>query len=103
MVIDVGAMDGMAYVPEAGAANYEIMKEIYGTDLRALNPDGETVHQDVWETRSRDEWLRLAEKYQFTDVMTEEHWQLKLPLVMRRSPYALYHVPKEKRGQATFS
>ncbi|MSR78393.1 MAG: hypothetical protein EXS63_09275 [Candidatus Omnitrophica bacterium] len=99
VVIDVSAMDGMVYIPEAGSATYEIMKEIYGVDLMRL-AQGTIVNQALFERRSVEEWIRLAKKYQFTEVLVDRAWNLKLPEVISKDPYTLYAIPDYGDGAA---
>jgi hypothetical protein len=47
----------------------------------------------VWEYRDLDEWQQLARQFGFTQIMTSETWNLKLPVVARSRRLVLYDIP----------
>ena len=107
IVLDVPAIDGMVYVPEAGPLIYPVMKEVYGIDLLKENTGqmslGEVLDPQPFQSRSVEEWMRLAEKYQFTEVLVRQGYDLRLPLLMQQDFYKLYRIPSvlEDRNQKT--
>lgn len=102
-----GALNQLPYVPESGPAMSRILPAVYGVDL--LDPPAEirtgrfvTLHpgllasplvRPVWERRPRDEWVRLAGEWGFTDVITAPDWTLDLPVAGRSPDHVLYRIP----------
>lgn len=111
IVLD-GALNQLPYVPESGPAMARILPALYGVDL--LDPPAEiragrfvTLHpgllasplvRPVWERRPRDEWVRLAGEWGFTDVITAPDWTLDLPVAGRSPDLVLYRIPGSDAG-----
>ena len=95
---DMGALDAFPMVPECAEELNPGMQEIYGVNL--LNDPGEKFrnlgilhwekHRDLWEKRSREDWLKLAEKYNFTGIVVLRSWKLKLNRSAENDLYAYY-------------
>lgn len=107
----------IAYVPEGGPASDRILKEVYGVDL--FNPSPETKRtrsfpmkelQELWESRTPEQWKKIKEKYSVGDVFVNADWKLQLPVshppewitlyaagggldIRNKKQYILYSIP----------
>ena len=74
------------YFPQTWAGMLQIYRDVYEVEAETLSqvrggglmPE---VYRDAWEARDHDHWLRLAEEYGFSDVITRRGLFLDLPLV----------------------
>lgn len=96
VLMDVVAIDGMLYVPEGGSLVLPILRDIYGVDLFHPEKRRDMADQSLWESRTREAWIKLAQKYQFFEILTLSAWKLQLPLVIQDEMYALYQIPPEQ-------
>ena len=96
-----GALDTMTYVPQCAPKMVAILQDLYGidyfnppTDIRKARPGAllPASGKALWETRSDEQWRRLATAYHFTDVLTYAHWKLDLPVLWSDEQYRLYTV-----------
>jgi hypothetical protein len=94
VLLDAGALDEMAYVPQAAPQVDRILRAVYGIDTSRL-PDSFDAHtaRALWEERTVAEWQRIGHQFGVTDVLTYEGWALKLPVVARSSGFTLYGIP----------
>ncbi len=94
VLMDIGALDSITYIPEAGRESNQILKDIYGLDLLhpTENPPN-TAKKELWENRSQEEWTQLSKKYHFSQILTEADWQLRLPKAAENSQFLLYQIP----------
>lgn len=89
VLLNGGALNQITYALESGPIMDSILKEIYGVDLFNAPPGAissalkRSEGKGLWESRSRLEWLYLAQKYGFTNVMTYHDWMLDLPVEMQ--------------------
>jgi hypothetical protein len=100
VLLDGGALDGLAYVPEAEPATGRILKEVYGLDLASIARTGagqlpEDGGRAAWEARDTAGWRRLGREFGFTDVLAERAWSLQLPVVAVNAEYVLYAIPQQ--------
>jgi hypothetical protein len=95
------ALNQIAYVPASAPAVNEILREVYGDDLLEPRPDDwircgglmpESARR-LWAERTPEEWLALARRFGFTDVVAYPDWTLNLPRVAQNRRYAAYHIP----------
>lgn len=93
VLVDVGVLDAMGYVPELTTLMEPIMKEIYGVDIRKPYPEKDLARQPLWEQRTPEEWRRLGDKYKFTDILTASDWTLKLKKAGSDPDYNLWELP----------
>ncbi len=95
-------LSGLPYSIE-GAPNVEtIMKDIYGMDF--FNPPADVQHtgefptspavQQLWESRTEQQWLALAQRFDFTQILTPPGWHLALPVIAHTGDWVLYALPK---------
>jgi hypothetical protein len=101
---------GLPYVPEAGPMMDESLKDVFGVDL--FDPPEESIRERdlpigvvkvLWESRTQEEWQKIKQKYNLTDIFTYGDWKLQLPVAHppewkslgggRSGNYMLYHVP----------
>lgn len=100
VLVDGGALDALAYVPEAGPETARILRAVYGLDLPAIQRGGAGQIPDeggraVWEAREAAEWRRLGREFGFTDVLADRSWSLRLPPVAANAAYVLYAIPPQ--------
>ncbi|MEO5374145.1 MAG: hypothetical protein H7840_07665 [Alphaproteobacteria bacterium] len=90
VLLDPNRFDYIPYVPEAAPAVADILGAVYGVDY--FNPPRSTrfkgalakgISRDLWESRGRDEWLRLAGRYGIGAIMAPSDWRIDLPRVYR--------------------
>jgi hypothetical protein len=101
VLLEGPALNQLPYVPASGPAMNEILKHVYGDDLFSPRPAGwrragglhRNAARAVWEYRDLDEWQQLARQFGFTQIMTSETWNLKLPVVARSRRLVLYDIP----------
>ena len=99
VLVDVWALNFVSYVPEAAPELNNILKHVYGSDLLMPPPDeyrnsGDVpnVHKDLWESRSREEWLEIKQRFGVSDILTHLDWKLNLPAIMQNETYVLYRI-----------
>jgi hypothetical protein len=98
VLLDGGALDGLAYVPAAAPMTKLVLERIYGVDLLAPGFDprearGTLPHDAgrvVWESRAPAEWRALGDAFGVTDVLAFADWRLQLPEVARSQELVLY-------------
>jgi len=101
VLLDLGAMDGIPYIPGAASAFLSPLKEVYGIDLLADQgphfPGRKvfswTDRRLFFESRPEPEWAALGRRFGFREVLGPEDSRLKLPTLYRGDGYALYGVP----------
>jgi hypothetical protein len=101
VLLDGGAIDALAYVPESGPALERIAVDVYGISLLsppfgADQPTGgfpPDTGRQLWETRTVEAWQDIREKYGVTDVLTYGDWRLALPAVSTRPDMILWSIP----------
>jgi len=100
-LIDVGALDTLAYTPETGPAMHQILRDIYGIDL--FNPPPElhgyghlraSFHRDRWQRYTVEDWREISRTYHVTQVLTGSDMQLDLPIVAGDRRFLLYAIPE---------
>ncbi len=95
------AVNQITYVPASAPAINEILREVYGEDLLRPRPTGwercgglmPGSGRKLWAERTPEEWLKLARRFGFTDVVTYADWTLQLPRVALDKRYAVFHIP----------
>jgi hypothetical protein len=100
VLLEGPALNQLPYVPESGPTMNRILKDVYGEDLFADRPyaprgGGLTKEsgRELWEARSAEQWQALAGEFGFTQIVTYDTWNLKLPLVASAEKLRLYEVP----------
>ena len=100
-LIDVGALDTLAYTPQTGPLMYKILRDIYGIDL--FNPPPElrgyghlraVFHRERWQRYTVEDWRQISRNYHVTQVLTGSDMQLNLPIVAGDRRFLLYAIPK---------
>lgn len=94
-------LNQLPYVPESAPAMNEILRKVYGEDLfRPRSADWRRTGgmapesgRELWESRSSDDWKKLAQEFSFTDILTHAGWKLDLPKLAESERYELYHIP----------
>ncbi len=99
VLLDLGALDMLPYVPEVGEKMFAILREVYGIRLSTeINPKANEIDfvypnaQKLWETRHVEEWQLLAKRYHFSELLTPPNWNLQLKRLSVSSKYALYEI-----------
>jgi hypothetical protein len=101
------ALNQLPYVPDSGPAMHQILLDVYGFDLFAP-PDtvstsrGRIRHfaghaKRVWEARDAVGWTAIRDKYGVSQVLTQSHWTLDLPLIAENDRHRLYEIPPTER------
>lgn len=99
IVLNPLALDNLLYTVEAAPQTDEIFREIYGIDFFRKNilariGQGKTDANDIWTERSIDEWVALADKFGFSQVLTHPGLELKLPIAAQNEDgVTLYQIP----------
>jgi hypothetical protein len=100
VLLDGGGLDALPYAIEAAPEMERILREVYGVDL--LSPPEEAhlrgtvppeFTKQVWENYSLQEWNRIAERFGVRQVLTPGHWELKLPVAVRKNALIVYDIP----------
>ena len=97
VVIDPGALDSFAYVPETGPAFVRVLELLYEADF--FHSDGRTLLdgarvEQVWTARGPARWRQIADELGFRYVLVHTGWILQLPEVAHSDAYVLYEVPR---------
>lgn len=89
------------YALEAGPGLNRIFQNVYGVDF--LNPPEESLVTGLnipekmikilWEARTEEQWQKIKEDFEISDVVTLSGWKLKLPEVIRNRRLVLYKIP----------
>ena len=53
-----------------------------------------SFNRTVWETYSTDQWKAIRRAYNVTQVLTNNNWTLRLPIVAQNGSYLLYEIPE---------
>ena len=101
VLVDGGAIDGLAHVPEAVPLP-SASPEVYGIDLLAPPfPPRSAVGalpietgKQLWEARSAADWAIVGDRFGVTDVLTFADWRLHLPEVARADGFVLYAISR---------
>ncbi|MEE9543858.1 MAG: hypothetical protein V3V95_08765 [Thermodesulfobacteriota bacterium] len=105
ILIDIGAMDTVPFVPEASAKVNDILKKIYGISLLThIPPPGHRnlgklktiVYKDLWEKRTLEKWQAIGREFNVRDIMTRADvtpMNLQLPLVEANNSIRVYEIP----------
>lgn len=100
VLLDGGGLDGLPYALETGPALDLILRDVYDIDL--FNPPEEArgrgtipnaANRAAWEKYSRERWRQIRHAYNVTQVLTDAHWALDLPVAARSGFYVLYEIP----------
>jgi hypothetical protein len=101
VLLDGGGLDGLPYALETGPAVERILREVYEIDLfnppeeargRGAIPNG--PNRAAWEKYPRERWRWIRRSYNVTQVLTEAHWTLNLPVAARSAFHVLYDIPE---------
>jgi hypothetical protein len=101
VLLDGGALDELAYVPDALPMVVHILDRVYGVNFHA--PPGVLAEErrgaldaetgrDVWQERTAVEWLQVAAEFGVTDVITPIGWRLQLRPVATGAHYVLWAI-----------
>jgi hypothetical protein len=102
ILLDGGGLDALPYVPETAQQVVRILYEVYGENLYRPSQDIAEAHPGtlmpdtgkwIWERRSSADWIALAGRFGFRDILTPADWTLALPRVAEGAGLILYHVP----------
>jgi hypothetical protein len=90
ILLDTEQLDMLAYVLEAAPATDHILQRVYG---RRLLEQPTLDCRVLWESRTAEEWARLAAELHFTEILTFPDWRMQLNEAARSESYALYRLP----------
>jgi len=99
VLLDGGGLDGIAYSISAAPQMERILRDVYGVDY--FHPPEEARRtgmvpagfgQKVWEARTPDEWMTIAQRYGVTDIITPSEWSLTLPVAAQSRDFRLYRI-----------
>ncbi|CAN5766008.1 hypothetical protein BH24ACI5_BH24ACI5_20510 [soil metagenome] len=100
-LIEVGALDTVAYMPETAPAMHRILRDIYGVDffdppaeLRGTGMVTATVHRERWQRFTVEDWREIRKTYHVTQVLTSTDMELALPIVAGDRRLLLYAIPE---------
>lgn len=101
VLLDGGALDALAYVPEAAPSIERIATAVYGISL--LRPPFDARHSQgffppetgriLWRDRTIDEWRHVGAAFGATDVLTPADWALQLPKLGTGAGLTLWSIP----------
>ncbi len=101
VLLDMAALDALAYAPEAGPEMFRIMKEVYGVDLflRPKGVDGtrslpDEMIREVWANRGLEEWKKIRHDFGVTQVLASKITTTQLPKIGFNDEYDLYEIPE---------
>jgi len=97
MLYNGDTFDDLVYMPQLGPTIKDLFQEIHGIDffnrpkkwghLYHLHP---SAGKKLWEARSKTDWILLAKKYHFSQIVTYHDWNLQLPMTAKNNQYRLY-------------
>jgi hypothetical protein len=100
ILLDAGALDGVMYSLETGAAMQRMLHDIYGLDLAHPPPDAigagripAQSHRTTWEGYSTDRWRAIRREFGVTQVLAYADWALNLPVASQSRRLLLYDIP----------
>lgn len=100
VLLDGGGLDGLPYALETGPAMERILRDVYAIDLfhppeeaRGRGTIPNAANRATWEKYSRERWRQIRHAYNVTQVLTDAHWALDLPVAARSGFYVLYEIP----------
>lgn len=87
-------MDTMTYVPTVAGEMEDILNNVYGFSIfdKGIWPSLDVIRLQ-WEKRSLAQWQDIKARYDVTDVLSPNSWNLKLPKVIESETLVLYHIP----------
>jgi hypothetical protein len=101
LLLDPSALDMLPYVPSAGPAVEEILRNAYGIDF--FHPPGQALAggvipdkpvRELFARRTPDEWREIRARFGVSEVLVQPEWKLRLPALARGGGYALYALPE---------
>jgi len=86
---------------QAAANRLRILHDVYGIDFFHPPPEAHGTgmipsgfSRNVWERYSTERWQEIRRAYNVTQVLTDNNWTLRLPIVAQNSSYLLYEIPE---------
>jgi hypothetical protein len=107
VLVNTGALDQLPYVPASAMGMREILLRVYGVDLleppssvRELRPGAlpPGIEKEVWEARTRDEWIAIAEEFDAWTVLARNDVALDLPVEFVSDSYRVYSIPTQPKN-----
>lgn len=100
ILADMASPNFFSYAPEAALIFDNILKKIYGIDLRIPPPQDcqhreipPELYKDLWEKRTIEQWQKIRDEFGVTDILTSADWTLSLPVVAKSPDVILYQIP----------
>lgn len=95
----------MTYIPALAPRIGTMVHDLYGVDyehadrVASLCPGGLVrpwchVWSDAWRTRTREQWIELARKYDFRLVVAPAEFGVDLPMRLKTARGNLYEIPR---------
>ncbi len=101
VLIDGGGLDGLPYALAGAPETERILQDVYGIDFFHPPPEAHGTgmipsgfNRNVWERYSTERWQEIRRAYNVTQVLTDNNWTLRLPIVAQNSSYLLYEIPE---------
>jgi len=101
ILIDGGGLDGLPYALAGAPETERILHDVYGIDFFHPPPEAHGTgmipsgfSRNVWERYSTERWQEIRRAYNVTQVLTDNNWTLRLPIVAQNSSYLLYEIPE---------
>lgn len=103
ILLDGSGLDGLPYAPESAPRVVKILYEVYGENLYEPSPEIRELRPGallpdsgkwIWEGRSSADWVDLARRIGFHEILTPTGWTLALPRVAEGAGLILYRVPQ---------
>jgi hypothetical protein len=102
-VLISAAINQISYVPQTGPLINRILKDLCNLDItappnspytRSGRQDGR-LYLEMWKARTEDEWIRIREEYDVTDVLIWRPNKLHLPKAAETPRFRYYHIPEK--------
>ena len=101
VLIDGGGLDGLPYALDGAPETERILHDVYGIDFFHPPPEAHgsgvipsSFNRAVWESYSVEQWQGIRRAYNVTQVLTNNNWTLRLPIVAQNGSYLLYEIPE---------
>lgn len=101
VLIDGGGLDGLPYAIAGAPQMVRILRDVYSIDFFNPPPEAHGIgmipssfNRQIWEAYSIDRWKAIRRAYNVTQVMTDNDWVLRLPIVAQNAHNLLYEIPE---------